>query len=99
MFKNIQYVYLLTKYIKWNVCRLAVRYVIYIYIYIYIYDVSRLRVNIPGYPLIQLVKLGVKRPRCDVDHSPSSQAHPNNNNNNFTLSSFACSYLPIDSRL
>jgi hypothetical protein len=28
---------LLTKYIKYNVWRLAVRYVIYIYIYIYIY--------------------------------------------------------------
>jgi hypothetical protein len=28
--KNIQYVYLLTKYIKYNVWRLAVRYVIYI---------------------------------------------------------------------
>jgi hypothetical protein len=35
----------LTKYIKHNVLRLAVRYVIYIYIYIYIYDVSRLRVS------------------------------------------------------
>jgi hypothetical protein len=39
----------LTKYIKYNVWRLAVRYVIYIhiyiYIYIYIYDVSRLRVK------------------------------------------------------
>jgi hypothetical protein len=33
---------LLTKYIKYNVWRLAVRYVIYIYIY----DVSRLRVNL-----------------------------------------------------
>jgi len=30
---NIQYVYLLNKYIKCNVWRLAVRYVIYIYIY------------------------------------------------------------------
>jgi hypothetical protein len=43
--QNIQYVYLLTKYIKCNVWRLAVRYDIYIYIYIYIYVVRRLRVN------------------------------------------------------
>jgi hypothetical protein len=27
---NIQYVYLLTKHIKYNVCRLAMRYVLYI---------------------------------------------------------------------
>ena len=32
--KNIQYVYLLNKYIKCNIQRLAVRYDIYIYIYI-----------------------------------------------------------------
>jgi hypothetical protein len=32
----------LTKYIKYNVCRLAVRYVLYIYIY----DISRLRVKL-----------------------------------------------------
>ena len=37
MFKNIQYVYLLSKYLKCSVWRLAVRYDIYIYIYIYIY--------------------------------------------------------------
>jgi hypothetical protein len=35
----------LNKYLKCNVWRLAVRYVIYIYIYIYIYVVSRLRVK------------------------------------------------------
>jgi hypothetical protein len=42
---------LLTKYTKYNVWRLAVRYVIYIYIYIYIYrnDISRLRGNVPAY--------------------------------------------------
>jgi hypothetical protein len=38
------YVYLLTKYIKYNVWRLAVRYDIYIYIYIYV--VRHLRVNL-----------------------------------------------------
>jgi hypothetical protein len=37
--QHVQYVYLLTKYIKYNVCRLAVRYVLYIY------DISRLRVK------------------------------------------------------
>jgi hypothetical protein len=35
VFKIFSYVYLLTKYIKCNVWRLAVRYDIYIYIYIY----------------------------------------------------------------
>ena len=33
---NIQYVYLLNKYLKCSVWRLALRYDIYIYIYIYI---------------------------------------------------------------
>jgi hypothetical protein len=37
---------LLTKYIKCNVWRLAVRYDVYIYIYIYIYVVRRLRVKV-----------------------------------------------------
>jgi hypothetical protein len=38
--KNIQYVYLLTKYTKCNVCRLAVRCDVYIYV------VRRLRFNV-----------------------------------------------------
>ena len=34
--QNIQYVYLLNKYLKCSVWRLALRYDIYIYIYIYV---------------------------------------------------------------
>ena len=37
IFSYIQYVYLLNKYIKCNIWRLAVRYDTHIYIYIYIY--------------------------------------------------------------
>ena len=40
-FLNIQYVYLLNKYIKCNIWRLTVRYDIYIYIYV----IRRLKVN------------------------------------------------------
>ena len=40
--QNIQYVYLLNKYIKCNIWRLAVRYDIYIYIYV----IRRIKVNL-----------------------------------------------------
>jgi hypothetical protein len=48
---NIQYGYLLNKYLKCSVWRLAVRYDIHIYIYIYI--VRRQRINVVFYPKIK----------------------------------------------
>ena len=42
---NIHYVYLLNKYIKCNIWRLAVRYDIHTYKYIYIYVIRRLKFN------------------------------------------------------
>ena len=45
--RNIQYVYLLNKYLKCSVWRLALRYDIYIYIYIYMsLGFKRLKLNL-----------------------------------------------------
>jgi len=46
--KNIQYVYLLNKYLKCNVWRLALRYDIYIYIYMLL-GFKRLKIRVQSY--------------------------------------------------
>ena len=62
MFKKIQYVYLLKKYIKWGVWRVAV-------CASYIQDTRFLKVNV-----YRVSFLGVRRPRHGVDHPLPSTA-------------------------